>query len=411
MSTLPATGFDLGSPEVLAEPDEVFARMRAECPVFHDEAINTYVLTRYEDVRTAAAQPLIFSSHRPIFGSGDPELEAIAAQGWPEIGTMTSSDPPEHTRYRKLVNRAFSPKAVAALEPVIRDIVNGLIDGFIEAGEVEFVMDFAKLVPGYFMADALGVPRAEQATFIRWVDEITLTIYGAETLTRAQQLAGKQALVDFQHYFAAHIEDRRAHPTDDMISHLVHATVDGEESLSVPELLDLIRILLIAGNETTASWIEGSLLLLLDHPEVLGQVRADRSLLPQVLEESLRLITPSRYVGRTIEGAGSTMHDTEICPGARARLVWHSANHDPEKFEDPHAFDIERDTGGHLAFGFGTHYCIGANLARAEARIAFEVILDRLGEIELTVPREEVRHLPMAGLTRLDRLPLRFVAR
>ena len=405
------THFDLTSPEVLASPEDTFAKMRAQCPIYHDESIDTYVLTRYDDVRAAAANPQVFSSHRPLFGKGDPELEAIAAKGWPEIATMTSSDPPDHTRYRKLVNRAFSPKAVAALEPVIEKIVHELIDRFADRGEVEFVTEFAKLVPGYFMADALGVPRQDQETFIRWVDEITLTIYGVEAITREQQIAGKQALVDFQHYFARHIEDRRVNPRGDMITDLVEARVDGEKPLDIPEILDLIRILLIAGNETTASWIEGSLLLLLDHPDVMARVRADRDALPQVLEESLRLLSPSRYVGRTIEVEDGELGGVALRPGSRARLVWQSANHDPERFAGPDVFDVDRDTGGHVAFGHGIHYCIGANLARAEARIAFEALLARLDDIELTVPREDVRLLPMPGLTRLNHLPVRFKRR
>lgn len=409
MTTTPH--FDLTSPEVLADPDSTFEQMRQQCPIYHDQAVNTYVLTRFEDVRAAAANPAVFSSHRPIFGKGDPELEEIAAKGWPEIATMTSSDPPEHTRYRKLVNRAFSPKAVAALEPAISKIVNELIDRFIERGEVEFVQEFAKLVPGYFMADALGVPREDQSTFIRWVDEITVTIYGSEAITREQQIAGKQALVDFQHYFAGHVENRRTNPRQDMITDLVQARVDGEEPLSVPEILDLIRTLLIAGNETTASWIEGSLLMWLDHPDVMERVRADRSELPQMLEESLRLLSPSRYVGRTIEVEGAQLGGVELCPDSRARLVWYSANRDPERFANPDVFDADRDTAGHLAFGHGVHFCIGANLARAEARIAFETILDRMGDIELAVPRDEIRHLAMPGLTRLNQLPIRFVKR
>lgn len=403
------SGLDPYSDEIIASPKPFFEALRKECPVFRDERAGVTWISRYEDVRAAARRPEVFSNHRPAFGAGDSELEAIRAEGYPEVHTITQTDPPEHTRYRKLVFRAFSPEAVKRLEPSIRRICNGFIDNFIHRGEVEFVSEFALLVPGMVMADALGVPFADQDRFTQWADEIIPTIMLPEGLSRDKQIEYTRSWVEFQHYFAKLVEQKRANPGTDMISDLIVARVEGERQLDLPEILDLIRLFLVAGNETSASWIAGTMLLLLDNPTVMQRVVADRRLIPQMLEESLRLVTPSRWNRRTLEGdRNMVMRGTEIQMGDVVRLVWNSANYDEERFPNPNVFDIDRDTSGHLAFGHGIHFCIGKDLARAEGRIAYEVLFDRLGNIELALPREDVRNLPMAGVNRLNHLPLRF---
>lgn len=403
--------FDPSSPETLARPERFFDAMRRECPVFHDEPSDSYYLSRHTDVRSAARMPNTFSSHRPIFGAGDPELEAIAAEGYDVVQTLTPNDPPVHTRYRKLVNRAFAPAKVKALEPAIQVIVDELVDRLQTRGAggepVDFAGDFAALVPGYVIADALGVPREDQPRFMSWTDDIMATIQAAEVLSRERQIACKRSYVEFQHYFASIIEQRRREPGEDLISLMVTSEVAGERSLDVEEILDMIRIFLVAGNETTASWLAGTLLLLLDNPDVMNEVRNDRSLLPQALEETLRIVSPARWAMRTIEGEAPTVNGVRIPEGARARLLWMSANYDEEAFPTPEQLDIRRDTTEHVAFGFGVHLCLGAGLARAEARITFDTLLDRLSTIELAVPRDEVRYLPMAGVTRLAELPVR----
>ena len=233
--------------------------------------------------------------------------------------TITPSDPPEHLRYRKLIFRSFSKNFVEALEPAISDIVNGLIDRFIYHGEVDFEHEFAALVPGYVITDALGVPREDQGLFMRWTDEITATIMFFEALSREQELRYKRSFVEFQHYFAGKIEEKRANPQNDMISLLVTARVEGERPLDVPEILDIIRIIMLGGNETTASWIAGTMLILLDHPDVMQRVRDDRSLIPQMLEETLRLLSPSRWNRRTMEGSSCTVSGVEIPEGATVK--------------------------------------------------------------------------------------------
>jgi cytochrome P450 len=400
--------FDTTSDEFAAHPEPFFETLRQECPVWKDERSGIYWITTYDDVKNAARRPHLFSNHRQVFGAGDPELQAIQATGYPEVPTITPSDPPEHLRYRKLIFRSFSRNFVETLEPAISDIVNGLIDKFICRGEVDFEREFAALVPGYVIADALGVPREDQGLFMRWTDEITATIMFFEALSREQELRYKRSFVEFQHYFAGKIEDKRANPQNDMISLLVTARVEGERPLDVPEILDIIRIIMLGGNETTASWIAGTMLILLDHPDVMQPVRDDRSLIPQMLEETLRLLSPSRWNRRTVEGSSCTVGGVEIPEGATVRLVWNSGNYDEKYFPEPYKFDMDRTGPTHLSFGHGVHYCVGKDLARAEARLAFQILFDRLADIQLAVPRDEIHNRPMGGVPRLNRLPLRF---
>ena len=400
---------NLLSPDALLTPEPLFAELRDRCPVFHEESTDTYVLTRYEDVRAAAAQPRVFSNERATFAEIDPEIAAIQAEGFPETATLTASDPPVHTRYRKLVNRAFSPAQVAALEPSIRAVVRELLDKITAKGSADFVHEFAELIPGYVIADALGVDRADQGLFLRWIDDVTESIQSPDSLTRDRRLACARGLVEFQHYIAREVEKRRASQGTDLISQLVEARVEGEQPLEIPEIIDFVRILLVAGNETTAAWIAGTMKLLLDHPDALAAVTADPTRIPSMLEESLRLITPSRWNRRSVKVEGAEVCGVDLPAAAKMRLVWNAANRDERRFDAPEEFRIDRaDANQHLAFGHGIHHCLGAHLARAEARITFEEVLARLRGFALTVPTEEVRNVPMAGVNRLQSLPLTY---
>jgi cytochrome P450 len=364
--------FRADDPQLWSRPEEFFAVARAQCPVAELPGGGGFVITRYEDVRAASMRVREFSNTRPVFGAGDPELEEIAARGYPEVATLTNNDPPEHTRFRKLVYKAFVPEVVAGLEPKITALAHELIDRVAGRGEMDFVADFSQVLPIMVMADALG---------------------------------------DFQHYFAAEIEKLHSAPGDDVVSHLVHAKVDGERSLDVPEILDVVRALLVAGNDTTTNLLGGATLALLDHPDQLAEVQADRSLVPPMVEEALRYVSPARWTMRKVLGDGAEIGGCPISAGARAGLGWGSANRDASIFNDPDQFDIRRDSSAHMAFGHGIHFCIGKDLARAEGRIVFNALFDRITDLELTVPREEIKPMPMPGVNRLNKLPIRFKVR
>jgi cytochrome P450 len=402
--------FDADDPEFWSFPEEFFQVARDTCPVAKLPGDGGYVLTRYDDIRTASMRVKDFSSKRPVFGEGDPELEEIAKRGYPEVPTLTNNDPPEHTRFRKLVYKAFVPEVVAGLEPKIQRICDELIDEIIDKGEMDFVQDFSQVLPIMVMSDALGVPHSKRDIFRVWSDNIVHTIMGYMVLTPEKRRECKLTYVDFQHYFAAEIEKRRQQPTDDLVSVLVHAKVDGERSLDVPEILDVVRALLVAGNDTTTNLLGGAMLALLDYPDQMAEVRADRSLVPQMVEEALRYVSPARWTMRQVLREDVELDGCPFSPGDRVRVGWGSANHDERHFPDPDTFDIHRDASSHMAFGHGIHFCIGKDLARAEARLAFTTIFDRMTDFEITVPREELKPLPVPGVNRLNKLPLRFTA-
>jgi cytochrome P450 len=268
--------FDADDPDFWSFPEEFFQISQDICPVAKLPGDGGYILTRYDDIRAASMRVKDFSSKRPVFGEGDPELEEIAKRGYPEVPTLTNNDPPEHTRFRKLVYKAFVPEVVAGLEAKIQRICDELIDTVIDKGEMDFVQDFSQVLPIMVMSDALGVPHSKRDIFRVWSDNIVHTIMGYMVLTPEKRRECKLTYVDFQHYFAAEIEKRRQQPTDDLVSQLVHAKVDGERSLDVPEILDVVRALLVAGNDTTTNLLGGAMMALLDNPGQLAQVQADR---------------------------------------------------------------------------------------------------------------------------------------
>ena len=396
--------FDLSDPTFWSDPNDFFASMRSECPVFSMPEGQGYLVATYEGVKSASSMPQVFSSTRPIFGGGDPELEAIQEKGYPIVPTMSNNDPPRHTRYRKLVNRAFAPAVVEQLEDSMHDIAHGIIDRLEGRTEFDFCREYADVLPSYVMADWLGVAREDQPRFKKWSDDMVESTL-SPTLTRERQIECKLSFVEFQQYFAAIIEQRRGGDGEDAVSLLVNSHVVDERPLDVPEILDLLRQFLIAGNDTTANLLGGTMLLLLDHPETFAEVVADRSLIPDLIEEALRHVTPAQWTMRTVV-ADSELSGCPVSAGERARVALASANRDPEQFEDPDVFDIKRDATGHVAFGHGIHFCIGHLLGRAEARIAFEVLFDRLSDIRLAVPREKVKRRPLAGIYQLQGLPL-----
>jgi cytochrome P450 len=187
--------------------------------------------------------------------------------------------------------------------------------------------------------------------------------------------------------------------------------VAGERPLSVPEILDVLRALLVAGNDTTTNLLGGAMLALVDNPDQLAEVDNDRSLIPEMIEEALRYISPARWTMRTVIGDGAEIAGTRLPAGERVRMGWGSANRDENQFPDPDKFDIHRDASAHMAFGHGIHFCIGKDLARAEGRIAFNTILDRITDFELAAPREDIKPRPVPGVNRLNKLPLRFKVR
>ena len=356
----------LGTAALIDLPLAWYRQMRETQPVSYDGQFGCWNVFRYDDVERVLNDHATFSSMRPM-GAGQPGLPSIVGM-----------DPPRHRHLRGLVNQAFTPRVVAALAPRIEAVAHQLIDRVRDrgGGALDVMQDFAYPLPITIIAELLGIPVEEQATFRRWSETL---ISGPRTdAARGRSYAQERAdnLRDLNAYFQSKLAERRAQPREDLISRLVAAEIDGER-LTENELLEFCRLLLIAGYETTSYLLGNTLLCLDDHPEVADELRRDPSLLPGAVEEALRCF-PS--VGGTMRLTTTATHiaGQEIAAGQSVALWLGSANFDTGHFTEPERFDVRRSPNRHLGFGQGIHFCVGAPLARLELRIALGVILERL---------------------------------
>ncbi len=414
--------FDL-APDALRCPHETFARLRTRQPVSWSDRLGCWVVTRYEDIVRILHDTDVFSSTVATGpGSATPlarqvmddttepdDLRKLARRRATiaETPVLLFTDPPLHTRQRKLVNRAFTPRRVAAMEGRIRAIAEELVGAFAPAGRVELNSQFGVLLPMFVIADALGVPRDEAPSFKRWSDAFVMS-NGNPNMTRDDVAHMLRLMNEFYDYFSDQIEQREAAPRDDLLSDIVHARIDGSDRLKPTEMLGMLTQFLVAGNETTAKLIASAVIWLVREPALMSEVRAAPDLLPGLVEEVLRLDAPVQGLFRVAKADG-TIGDVPIEKGAFVFLVYASGNRDGCQFQDPDNLELGRvDARPHLALGQGDHFCLGASLARAEARIGLEILLGRLEDIQLTVPLEELEYEPSVALRGLRRLPLTF---
>jgi cytochrome P450 len=383
--------------EVKENPYPYYARLRAEAPAYQVEPFGFWVISRYEDVVHVLRSPQLFSSS--AMGTG----MLMGGYEGPQVSTVIGSDPPEHTRLRGVVNRAFTPQRIAGFEPRISEITDELLGAVQDRGEFDLVEDFAIPLPVTVIAELLGVEPSRRRDFKRWSNAIVGAM-GARTETERERR--HQDMGDFREYFAEAIEARRTEPTDDLIGTLVRAE-EGDQRLTPEEVLAFSVILLIAGNETTTNLIGNAVLALLEHPDQLAKVLADPSRIPDLVEEALRYDAPVqglfRRASQDVELAGAT-----IPAGAIVMPLYASANRDERRFPDPDRFDVTRDAQGHLAFGYGIHFCLGAPLARLEARVALEALLSRFQNLART--NERVERVDSFFLRGPKSLPLSFSA-
>jgi len=385
---------DLLSADLRRNPYPAYDQLRSAAPVLRDPRSGAWMLFDYESVRRALTDHEAFSS-------------IVSAPGSRTGQWLIFSDPPRHTKLRALIMRAFTPRAAAGLEPRIRELSHDLLDAPSRRGEMDLVADFSVPLPLMVIAELLGAPAADWPRFRRWGDAtmgLSLAVAGSPDAERA--------LADFvvaheemRDYLAALVDERRQRPADDLLTRLVGAEVDGSR-LTSEELLGFFQLLILAGHETTTNLIDNAMLSLVEHPEQLARLRESPELLPSAIEEVLRYRSPVqamfRLTTRDVELRG------QVIPARRLVMpMIGSANRDPRQFADPGRFDIARDPNPHIAFGHGIHFCVGAPLARLEARTALPVLLQRLRGLELASagpwePREAFHvHGPA-------RLPIRF---
>jgi cytochrome P450 len=406
----PLAEYNPFDPELLDQPFAYYAALRRHAPVYLDPLTGFFMVSTYAEICEVVRRPEVFSNRfgAALGGGGrEPRAEVaeVMAGGWRPVDTMLTADPPEHKRFRGLVNKAFLPRRVNGLVPAMEAISAELIDRFHARGAVELVGEYAVPLPLTVIADQLGVPRADLARFKVWSDAFVAQLSGLAT--PESELDSARKIVEFQHYFAAKLEERRAAPRDDILSDLVNARLEGERPLDVAESLSILQQLLVAGNETTASAIAEGMLLLATHPDQLARVKADPGLIPNLVEEVLRLATPTANMFRVVL-ADAEVAGVAIPKGSIVFLRYASANRDEKVFAEPDRFDVGRaNAGEHLAFGLGIHFCLGAMLARAELGVAFRQLLARLPDFRLA-PGERPRHKPSLILRGLGELRLEF---
>jgi cytochrome P450 len=407
--------YDPRQPEITADPYASFAALRASDPVHWSPVLRGWVLTRYADVRAALFDPNLSADRiTPFVATLSPERRSQLS-GLERMLTRWSVfvDPPAHTRLRGLINKAFTPRAIASLRGMIRETVDRLIDDFTagmapgDEGRVDLIEAFAYPLPALVIARILGVPEEDIRLFKSWSDDLAAFVGSAQATPDKYDRAERGA-AEMDAYFRAIVRKRRAmtHQAD-VIGALVAAEEAGR-TLSEDELVATAVFVLFAGHETTANLIGNGMIALIRQPEAMAQLRARPDLIETAVEELLRIDSPAASVTR-VARIDMMMGGKTIRAGDRLFLMINAANRDPTMFPDPDRLKLDRDPNPHIAFGYGPHYCVGAPLARLEAQIAFPRLLARLDRIELTgEPLEWSDNLVLRGVNRLP-LAIRIV--
>jgi cytochrome P450 len=382
--------------EYFQDPYSVHARLRAQQPVARvimPGGLPAWLVTGYAEARAALTDPRLHKLPRGWRPEPHSMLAAIELH-------MLNSDPPDHERLRKLVNKAFTARRVEQLRPRISAITTELLDDMSTRQEVDLLASLAFPLPITVICELLGVPVADRDEFRAW----SATIVSSTVSPDVFQAHGTAMTGYFRKMLAA----RRREPADDLLSALVAAR-DEEDRLTEDELLSMAFLLLVAGHETTVNLIGSGMLALLLNPGEMARLRADRSLLGGAVEELLRYVNPVnnatlRFAGEPLEIGGQ-----QVSPDEVVLVSLSGANRDPSRYADPDRLDLSRDSAGHLAFGHGIHYCLGAPLARLEAEIAFGGLLERFGSMTLAVPADSLRWRPSTLIHGLEALPVHLV--
>jgi cytochrome P450 len=381
--------------EYFSDPYSVHARLRAQRPVAQvimPGGAPAWLITGYAQARAALTDPRL----RKLPAGWRPDPDSLLAS---LDLHMLNLDPPDHERLRKLVSKAFTARRVEELRPRITAVTGALLDDMSTRREVDLLAAFAFPLPITVICELLGVPAADRDQFRAWSATIV-----ADTVSPEAFQADAGAMVG---YFQTLLAARRREPAGDLLSALITAR-DEEDRLSENELLSMAFLLLVAGHETTVNLIAGGMLALLLNPGELARLRADPSLLSGALEELLRYVNPVnnatfRFTGEPVEIGGVPIGANEV-----VFVSLSGANRDPSRYAGPERLDLGRDSSGHLAFGHGIHYCLGAPLARLEAEIAFRGLLERFGSMTLAVPADELRWRPSTLIHGLESLPVRL---
>ena len=384
---------ELDTADKRLQPFDIFNKLRGNSPVRYDESRSCWDVFRYEDVHRILKDPATFSSVRKLAGRD----------------TILTMDPPRHTQMRAIVNKAFTPKVVNDLAPHIASIADELLNAAADKGQMDLVRDLAVPLPVIVIAELLGVPPKDRHLFKEWSD---LLVKGPEVNTDEafhQVMTEKaQAMKELNDYFAAIVAERRKEPKEDLISLLLAAEIEGQQ-LNDEELHGFCILLLAAGNETTTNLITNAVRRLTEDPELQPQLHGQPERIPGFIEEVLRYYPPIQAIGR-VATQDVEIHGTRIQAGQQVVSWVASANRDEAKFSEPDRFDMTRKPNPHLSFGFGTHFCLGAPLARLEGQVVIQHLLERLEAIEF-VAGSELTTIQSPFVYGVKQFPVRFRAR
>jgi len=395
MSSKAVEDYSFLDPMTNSDPYELYDVLHNQSPVYQIPEVGIYVITKYDDIRMALKDFETFSSDVSVATRGEfsnlHQSILIDGGGWEHVQTLQRTDPPKHRRYRKLVDRVFTKKRVDELLPHLDEVVNELIDNFIERGSCDFNNEFAMRMPGIIIAEQLGLSRDNVSTFKKWADSM-LGASRAPVATEEEVTENAKIELEAQLFLSEVFESRRKNPKEDLMSALVHSHGDDEEPLSMHELQNLMHQLITGGYETTQSAINHGMWCLVRFPDIAEKLYSDEALLKPFIEEVLRWESPVQFLlRRTTKDA--EVSGTIIPEGSMVMMGYGPANRDEAKFECPHQFELERQgVGSHLAFGSGVHHCPGALLGRQEMIRSFKFLVERMKNIKLAKPLPEPVH-------------------
>jgi cytochrome P450 len=408
-------------PVVHKHPRRFYSAMRKLDPVHYDANLDMWLISRWEDIQTVQRDPLTYSVNKGYHtqqakGFAEEFQQILQEKGGGYFTDAIMSDPPYHTRIRKLMEQAFTAHRVKELEPRIEKLVDDLLSeiavGADGKGSMEAITEFAQPVTIRVICEQLGLDWSMKEKIARWSTAVTAQI--GRMQDREEMLAHAEQICELQNYIIGKMKERELEPREDMISDLVHA-VDAEgNKLDFSETISSIRALLVAGNETTATALGNLVFILATEPEVAAQLQAaadDDRLMNRFVEELLRIEPPvralSRMTTKEVELGGKTLPD-----GAHLLLMYSSANDQPDIFEDPRDFDMNRkNIMKHVSFGGGIHKCVGLALARMEIKVAARQLVKRLGNFKLAIAEEDIEFLPTVATRSMARLPVTFEVR
>ncbi len=379
---------DLTDPNVVAHPHATYDRLRNERPVHWNRSLNGWVVTRHGDVRDVLRHPQFSVEKLEPFVAhmtGD-KAAGVEALGRILSDWMVFKDPPRHTNLRRALKNAFMPRDIEKMRPMVRAVVDELLDDFAGDGRIDLVTDFGFPLPATVIGDLFGVPRDRIAPLKQWSDDLGRFVLNSIDSRGKYERAGRAAQ-EMTELFREVLEDHRENPRDDVTSLMLR---DGDGVLTDDEMVHTMVLALWAGHETTTNLVANGMLALIDHPAQLARLQADPSLIPSAVEEFLRWEGPAQMLVRLakqdVEVAGVTVKQ-----GQRVFVATNAANRDPAMFDHPEEFDVGRAKNRHVAFGHGIHLCLGAPLARLEGHVAFDRLLARFTDFRLEVDAPEWR--------------------